>query len=155
MPNFPRVPSARQGRGSCQSPGAFIPIIPEVLRPPLTPCSAHRHAGCTADLAGLRWMVPRGCSQHPKDTLSFLQGTLVPENTPPMELRRHGFLPTLHRADSSWTFSSCLEDKLVVLCFPTSHLATESILQACRCLVPFSPMETSFLWRALGIHTTP
>lgn len=48
------------------------------------PCSAHRHcAGCTAFLAGLQQTVPRACSQHPKDTLSFLQGALAPEHTPP------------------------------------------------------------------------
>lgn len=82
-------------------------------------------------------------------------GNSVAENTPPTELRRHGFLPTLHCADSSWTFSNCLEEKLVVFYFPTSHLATESFLKGCRYLVPFSPTENSFLWRALGIHTTP
>lgn len=68
---------------------------------------------------------------------------------------RHGFLLTLHCADSSWTSSSCLEEKLVAFYFPTSHLPTESILKACRCLVPLSPTESSFLWRALGIHTAP
>lgn len=52
-------------------------------------------------------------------------GNRVPANTAPTELRRHGFLPTRHRADSSWTFSSCLGEKSAAFYFPTSHLATE------------------------------
>lgn len=83
--------------------------------------------------------------------LSFLQGTLSRENT----LRRHDFLPTLHCADSPWTFSNCLAEKLVAFYFPTSHLTTESILKTCRCLIPFSRTENPLLWRAFVIHTAP
>lgn len=102
----------------------------------------------------------RAAADSPQRMLSAPQGhtvlpagNSVPENTPLTELHRHGFLPTLHCADSSWTFSNCLEEKLVEFYFPTSHLATESILKTYRCLVPFSPTENSFIWRALGIHT--
>lgn len=127
---------------------------PSGAQAPVTGCSAHRHAGCTAALAGLQWTVPRGCVSTPRTRcpscreLWFLQ-------TATMELLRHGFLPTLHPADSSWTLSSCLQEKLVWFDFPTSHLPTESTPKACRCLVPFPPMENSFLWRALGIHHCP
>lgn len=39
--------------------------------------------------------------------------------------------------------------------FLQSHLTTESILKACRCLIPSSPTENPLLWRALGIRTAP
>lgn len=147
----------RQGRGSCQTPGAFAFIIPDIPRyTPPTPCSARRHAGCRAFLAGLQETVLRRCSQHPKDMLSFLQGTLSLKTRhrrscadtasyPHCTVLTHpGHFPTVWRRNW-WLF----------FFFPTSHLTTESVLTACRCLVPFSPTDNSFLWRALGIHTAP
>lgn len=107
----------RQGRGSCQTPGAFALIIPDIhLRTPAL------HADT---LAGEHFW--QGCRRRSSDGPQVLSapqghgvlpvGNSVPENTAPTELRRHSFLPTLHCADSSWTFSNCLEEKLVAFYF--------------------------------------
>lgn len=115
VPNFPQVPSARQsrqGRGSCQSPGAFIAIIPEAARPPLhTDMHAAQQIwqGCSGQSPGAVLSTPRTLCPSCRE-LWFLK-------TPRMELRRHGFLRTPHCADSSWMFSNRLEGKSVEFYF--------------------------------------
>lgn len=114
--------------------------------------SAHRHACCTADLAGLQWTVPRGCSQHPKDTLSFLQGTLVPENATDGAAQTR--LPT--HAALCWLILDVFQPSggeiSGVLFFLQATSQLKTFLKLAGALFPFSATENSLLWRALGIH---
>lgn len=137
VPKLPQVPSSQEIQRELSEPWGFHCHYPRgsqassAGRPALhtdTLAAQQIWQGCTGQSPGGVLSTPRTHCPSCRE-LWFLQ-------TPRMELRRHGFLHTLHCADSSWMFSSCLEEKLVEFYFPTSHLTTKSILKAFRCLVP-------------------